>query len=188
MYPVFKFQVKTKDAKVILGEGNTTEDLQELFIQAERIKAFLHLRKRSPIIKKLLAIDNLFEDIKFRCQNANSKIELLERSKLTIEKTNDEVYSKIIQRINSVAEQTGVVKTERIHTKAELFEAINKEIEIMENTSQAKIKQLTEQLTLIKKQYRDSYSRCMELEQEKSQEKVLCDKGTQLQLENIMNF
>lgn len=136
---------------MILGEGNTSEDVQELFIQMERIKAFLQLKKRQPVIKKLKAIDSLFEDINFRSQKSNSKIELLERSKSTSEKANEEVYLQIIKRINSVAEQTGAVRTERVHTKAELFEAISREVDEMEKNSQGKIKQLTEQLNLIKK-------------------------------------
>ena len=81
---------------MILGEGNTSDDVQEIFIRMERIKAFLQLKKRQPVIKRLKAIDSLFEDISFRCQKSNSKIELLERSKSTTEKVNDEVYQKII--------------------------------------------------------------------------------------------
>lgn len=157
-------------------------------MKMERIKTFLSIKQRPEIKKKLLEIENLFEDINFRFLKINNHVGEVERAKETALKVNHDLNTQILKRVDMVAQQTNGIRIERIHTKEELFDDITNEMKGIQEAHAARVNDLEEQLKITRNQSKVHYKDYLNLKTEMEREKVMCSQGTQLQLENIIDF
>lgn len=157
-------------------------------MKMERIKTFLSIKQRPVAKKKLLELDGLLEDLNFRFLKANKRIDELERAKESAYKINTDLNNQILKRVDIVAQQTKNIQIERIHSKGELFNSIAKEMDDIHKAHTIRVANLEKQVHEFKKQAKMNYVSYLNLKSELEREKEMCDKGTQLQLENIINF
>lgn len=163
-----------------MGGENSYEMKQELFMKMERIKTFLSIKQRPEIKKKLLEIENLFEDINFRFLKINNHVGEVERAKETALKVNHDLNTQILKRVDMVAQQTNGIRIERIHTKEELFDDITNEMKGIQEAHAARVNDLEEQLKITRNQSKVHYKDYLNLKTEMEREKVMCSQGTQL--------
>ena len=90
----------------------------------QKIKTFLQIKGRKHLLRSLDGMEQLQEDLKFRFLRMNNHLDALENQNKTLSKVNEEVNDKILKRIKTVAFDTATIQTERVHTKDEIFEAI----------------------------------------------------------------
>lgn len=188
LYQRYRIDVSDKGHKVIMGGLNTEEETNDLYMNMQKIKTFLQIKGRKHLLRGLDGMEQLQEDLKFRFLKMNNHLDILEKQNQTLIDVNKEVNSKILGRIKTVAFDTANIKTERVHTKEEIFETIEKELATLEGNALEEKTNLEEQLSEMRAQSKVQQLQIMEFEREKEDPREYADKGVQLQIENLMEF
>ena len=188
LYQRYRIDVSDKGHKVIMGGLNTAQESNTLYMNMQKIKTFLQIKGRKHLLKGLDGIEHLQEDLKFRFMKMNNHLDTLEKQNKILKAVNSEVNQKILTRIKTVAFDTANIKTERVHTKDEIFEAIDKELKTMEGNALEERKNLEQQLSDLRSQNKVLQLEVLEYEREKEDPREYADKGVQLQIENLMDF
>lgn len=188
LYQRYRIDVTDKGHKVVMGGLNSEELSKELYMNMQKTKTFLSIKGRKQLLRGLDGIEQLQEDLKFRFLKMNNHLDSLEKQNKALEEVNEEVNEKILKRIKTVAFDTANIKTERVHTKEEVFKAINKELTTMQENTNEERKQLEDQISELRSQNKVYQLEILEYEKEKEDPKEYVDKGVQLQIENLMDF
>ena len=96
-----------------MGGLNSKEQTKAIFMNIERIKTFLTIKKRFKMLKALQDVENLSEDLKFRFGKINNKYDELIKKNEGIEKINDRINQTIMQRVSQVAKESMKIQEER---------------------------------------------------------------------------
>lgn len=89
------------------------------------------IKDRKKLLRSIDGVQALLEDIKERFSKINQRVDFIENQNKLLTAVNTEVTSKVIAKIQDLNLETLDIKTDRVHSKDEMFEIINKEIRVM---------------------------------------------------------
>lgn len=89
------------------------------------------IKDRKKLLRSIDGVQALLEDIKERFSKINQHVDFIENQNKLLTAVNTEVTSKVIAKIQDLNLETLDIKTDRVHSKDEMFEIINKEIRVM---------------------------------------------------------
>jgi len=91
----------------------------------------LLIKDRKNLLRSIDGVQALLEDIKERFSKINQHVDFIENQNKLLTAVNTEVTSKVIAKIQDLNLETLDIKTDRVHSKDEMFKIISKEIKVM---------------------------------------------------------